>query len=210
MGKKRPMIYPAIALLAALAAAAASGARTEPLGGAPTKRLVLPDASKQDNATSLRNLPRGPTDEEKLYKDLPLPKLGPEYTPQQLHRLVRAPVEYDNRFYKGNLTITRVATEKEVSKLCPATSYPYKLGCAHHDGPKLADGSWTNCRVIIVADDVIAKANLTEETVYQHELAHCMGWDGNHIGARLAAERVPLNWLGLPASVRRGLGISTE
>lgn len=92
-------------------------------------------------------------------------------------RRVLPPIEHDHP-YAGKLKLIRVKTEKEVSALCPATTFRYKLGCAYP--------ATQSCRVIIVGDGVLEKAGYTYETVLRHELGHCNGWGGDHWGARVA------------------------
>lgn len=141
---------------------------------------------------------------------------GTNYKPDKRADRQVVPPEYYDKPYYGNLTVTRVATEKAVTAVCPKTPFPYKLGCSFQVAPQAKDGTWAGCRVIVVADDVIAAAGYTTEIVYRHEMGHCNGWPGDHWGARYAPmpeakeEQKELNWLNLPASVKRGLELGAE
>lgn len=205
-----------IALLASVAMGAIAVQQAAPT---PLEDIAPPSAERD----YLYRAPDSkPPPQKKGWLDIPswVEKLGPNgIDHKKALRQILPPVEYEKP-YLGKLTITRLATEKEISAVCPKTKYPYKLGCAQHSGPK-PDGSYTVCRIIIVFDSVIAKANLSFNDVFRHELAHCNGWGGDHWGARMApepvaAQRAPaqaptdarqLDWKELPESVQRGLGL---
>jgi hypothetical protein len=173
------MIRPAIALLAALAAAAASGARTEPVEtGVSWLNLPLSTPKAEPVAPWL-------TKEPKIPESVNQWNCRRESMRSPQYRNVLPPAAFD-KSYKGKLTVVRVNTEKEVSAVCAATWLPYKLGCATHSGPQTKDGAWAACRVIIAADDIIREAGYTPEIVLRHELGHCNGWPGDHKGARFA------------------------
>jgi hypothetical protein len=164
----------AIALLAALAATTAAAQQKPGMTLETSKALSwLKEINTQADVDRL-NLPQLPESVTKNIKPLVVDR-----------RLL--PPEFYDRPYKGNkLTVTRVPTQAEVTKLCPPTVFPHKLGCAYMTGGQAKDESYAECRVILLADEVVASLGFTTpEFVLRHEIAHCNGWPATHIGARL-------------------------
>jgi hypothetical protein len=59
---------------------------------------------------------------------------------------------------------------------------PYILGCVTHDeGGKMSFSEY-ECTIYLHMDD-IAKAGWTVNTILRHEIGHCNGWTGHHLGA---------------------------
>jgi hypothetical protein len=73
--------------------------------------------------------------------------------------------------------------------VCPKTSFPTTLGCAIHDTRRAPDDSVampaTECLVVIATDEILKLYGFTYEIVRRHELGHCNGWPGSHVGARI-------------------------
>src|SRR4051794_35874552 len=116
------MIRPAIALLAALAAAA-STARTE------TREWW-------------EGLP--PRQESWHAKDPAKAKADPRGALSGSMRQIAPPLKYD-RSYTGDLIYVRLGTEADVRAICPKSNLPYKLGCAFMPGGKTKDGAYNRC-----------------------------------------------------------------
>jgi hypothetical protein len=92
------------------------------------------------------------------------------------------PVEYD-RPYDGELILNRLDTEQDVADFCKLKGP--RLGCAYRIG-------YTRCVVTIASDASIRARGFTRDVVMRHELAHCLGWPGDHPGAR-SSESVRTN-----------------
>jgi hypothetical protein len=88
------------------------------------------------------------------------------------------PVQYD-RPYTGTLITVRLKTERELIVECNAAFLRgYALGCSF---PNLMGGG---CLVYLRTDDAIIAAGQDPKRVMRHELGHCNGWGGDHIGWR--------------------------
>jgi hypothetical protein len=86
------------------------------------------------------------------------------------------PEEYDHPF-PGVVKLTRSSSQEEIKSKCPASIFPYHLGC----GGKRADGS---CAILMADDDTIKKHGWSVDIVFRHEQGHCNGWGVDHKGAR--------------------------
>jgi hypothetical protein len=88
------------------------------------------------------------------------------------------PEEYDHAF-NGEVKIWREASQEVIKSKCPASIFPYHLGC----GGKRANGE---CHILMADDATIKHYGWTPEIVLRHEVGHCNGWPVNHPGARAA------------------------
>ena len=108
------------------------------------------------------------------------------------------PEEFDHP-YKGELKIFRSSSQDEIKSKCPASIFPYHLGC----GGRRASGE---CHILMADDDTIKKYGWTPEIVLRHEIGHCNGWSVDHKGARPSATfpkypaPVPQSLFSAPAS----------
>jgi hypothetical protein len=96
--------------------------------------------------------------------------------PAQAQRVI-PPEEYDHP-YDGPVKIWRSADQDYIKSKCPASIFPYHLGCG---GRKSATGE---CHILMADDDTIRKHGWTPEIVLRHEIGHCNGWPSDHKGAR--------------------------
>ena len=107
----------------------------------------------------------------------------PPNTPTDADRNVLPPLKYD-RPYTGELVVMRIASQKDMTLMCPPTTFRLKA-CAQHTLTKRPDGSWTKCNILLPPDSVIIAAGYSVDAVYRHELGHCNGWGDEHKGARM-------------------------
>jgi hypothetical protein len=94
------------------------------------------------------------------------------------------PLEYD-RPYTGKLRVTVVPTIKEVMEHCDL-AFPSALACTLHRGEL--------CIIIILPDDTLYSKGWDAWHVMRHEMGHCNGWRGNHIGARVPTREDDRRW----------------
>jgi hypothetical protein len=93
------------------------------------------------------------------------------------------PAHYDHPYKGARLNIVEVHTQEEVHSGCKVSyaPVPYILGCVTHDERDKTSSEY-ECTVYLHMDD-IAKAGWTVNTILRHEIGHCNGWTGNHLGA---------------------------
>ena len=84
------------------------------------------------------------------------------------------PEEYDHPF-PGVVKLTRSSSQEEIKSKCPASIFPYHLGC----GGKRADGS---CAILMADDDTIKKHGWSVDIVFRVTVT---------VGAWIIREPVP-------------------
>ena len=88
--------------------------------------------------------------------------------------LILPPVEYDHE-YDGDLTLSIVNTLEELYALC-GTRTPFMLACSYINQK--------SCLVIMVNDGIMRRKGWTTGLLLRHEIGHCNGWSGDHVGQR--------------------------
>jgi hypothetical protein len=88
------------------------------------------------------------------------------------------PLQYDYRF-QGHMTLTR-GNADVMRDVCPTSSfYPVvPLACNH------AYRLRNMCHVYIADDEILKAEKMPYDAVYRHEIGHCNGWPGDHLGWR--------------------------
>ena len=94
------------------------------------------------------------------------------------------PPECDKPYTAGPLIVVR-GDEKLMGQLCPKTAFPVTLGCR-----VFLSGVPNSCFLVIAKDDLIEAQGWKYEQVRRHEESHCVGWGGDHKGARALDGRV--------------------
>jgi len=111
------------------------------------------------------------------------------------------PAEFDKP-YPGELTIQRVATERDVQDVCPSINFK-----AHSKrGPATACSSVnkdrSRCYIVIVSDRILKALRTSYAFALKHELGHCNGWAGDHKGGKLVPMETRVAMPTLPASTK--------
>lgn len=108
---------------------------------------------------------------------LVLPASAQEALPRFSPKLpVLPPVEYDKP-YTGALTIMEVPSQDAMRAMChPAKDIRPLLGCALRHA--------TSCTILVATEAQMKAAGWQKEIVVRHETGHCLGWSGDHAGAR--------------------------
>src|SRR5262245_31633318 len=104
---------------------------------------------------------------------------SPNYTQADAVRQragVLPPLEYDKP-YPGTLTIIR-ADEKLIGERCPKTWMQITLGCNYRNT------RLNECTIYILNDELLNRQGWSYWVILRHEQAHCLGWGGDHKGAR--------------------------
>src|SRR5262249_41652900 len=101
------------------------------------------------------------------------------------------PAEYDH-YYEGDLTIRIVPTLDELMVVCASTNRQW-LACARPYA--------RNCIIYMLPDETMRERGWNTGLLLRHEIGHCNGGRGDHIGER------PVMWPSpnfLPANERKG------
>jgi hypothetical protein len=116
---------------------------------------------------------------QKSFTAQPFTAVPPIATEFRNLRLI-PPEVYDHEYDKP-LELVQVRTEDEVRAACAVPfEWKYAMGC---------NKRWSyQCKIIMLADDVLRNMGMPPEAIYRHERGHCNGWDGTHWGGRTMQE----------------------
>ncbi len=87
------------------------------------------------------------------------------------------PVEYDHT-YTGQLKVNVVRTTAEIRSHCNLPETSGALACSFRRAE--------SCTIFILPEQELYRRGWDAKHVMRHEHGHCLGWGGDHKGARAA------------------------
>lgn len=125
---------------------------------------------------------------DKSFKGCPTQGPAANVTTVPVKRLsvILPPPEYDH-YFEGDLTIRLLDTFEELWALC-GRKEDFLLGCTY---PDLVQHK--SCIILMVNDTQMRRRGWTTGIILRHEMGHCNGWGGDHLGQRALPPDV--HWL---------------